>query len=98
MTNKKRAIAVIVAAAILLVVIFSSVFIAAEADHDCVGENCPICCQIAVCKGILKILSAAVYISVFAIFVSYIFRERAAAFVPFSDSRTLVSLKIKLSD
>ena len=98
MTNRKRVTAAIVAAAILLVVVFSSFFIAAEADHDCVGENCPICCQIAVCKGILKALSAAVYVSIFAIFVSYIFREKAAAFIPFSDSRTLVSLKIKLSD
>ena len=98
MTNRKRAIAIIVAAAILLIVIFSSAYIAAEAGHDCIGEKCPVCCQISICKSILKTLFAAVYIAVFAILVSYTLKEKATALIYFINSRTLVSLKIKLSD
>ena len=56
---------------ILLVLLFSAAFIAAEADHDCAGENCPICAQIAVCQNILKTFSLAVCIAAFPAVFSY---------------------------
>ena len=49
MTKKKRIISLVVAAAVLFVMLYSALYIAAEANHDCVGENCPICYQINVC-------------------------------------------------
>ena len=50
MEAKKRIIAILLAATVLFVMLYSALFIAAEADHDCVGENCPICYQINVCQ------------------------------------------------
>ena len=49
MTKRKRIISLVVAAAVLFVMLYSALYIAAEANHDCVGENCPICYQINVC-------------------------------------------------
>lgn len=31
---------------LLVSILFSSLFVVAEADHDCVGEDCPVCLQI----------------------------------------------------
>lgn len=34
--------------------LFASVYVAAEAEHDCIGEDCPICALVDQCEGILK--------------------------------------------
>ncbi|HPR39735.1 MAG TPA: hypothetical protein PKY19_04105 [Oscillospiraceae bacterium] len=60
MTIKNRAIALLLSAAVLSAVILSVVFIAKEADHDCTGENCPICHEIKVCVRTLALIGAAV--------------------------------------
>nr|MCR5719967.1 hypothetical protein [Lachnospiraceae bacterium] len=38
----------------LVIVLFSSFYIAAEADHDCCGEDCPICDCIHRCENTLR--------------------------------------------
>ncbi len=40
----------------LFIVLFSSFFIAAEADHDCSGEDCMICASIQKCENTLRSL------------------------------------------
>ena len=37
----------------LVAVLFSAVYIAAEAGHDCCGEGCPICACIRQCENTL---------------------------------------------
>lgn len=71
MEKKKRIAALLLAVTVLLVMLYSALFIAAEADHDCVGENCPICYQINVCQNALKNLSLAVCAAVFAAALPY---------------------------
>lgn len=77
--------------------IFSAVFLAAEANHDCHGEDCQICQQISTCAQILGLLALALIAAKAAA------RGRCFAF---DDDRnasnaarccTLISQKIKLS-
>ena len=96
--TKRRIVAAILGLLILVVMLSSSLFIIEHADHDCVGEDCPICEQICFCERMLKTLSlavvAAVAIFVFAVSPHTDCRQAETIYVP----HTLVSLKVKLSN
>ena len=98
MEKKKRIAALLLAVTILFVMLYSALFIAAEADHDCVGENCPICYQINVCQNTLKNLSLAVSAAAFAAAFTYTLCRGISVCTDYAQSYTLVSLKVKLSD
>ena len=98
MTKKKRIISVVVAVAVFFVMLYSALYIAAEANHDCVGENCPICYQISVCENTLKNLSFAVCAVAFAAAFTYTLCRSITACADVTPSYTLVSLKVKLTD
>lgn len=48
-----RVFACIMAAMVLFVVLFSAFFIVSHADHDCTGEDCPVCACLQQCENIL---------------------------------------------
>ena len=48
-----RLIAAILCGMVVFAVLFSAVFIAMEADHDCSGENCPVCACLQLCEQFL---------------------------------------------
>ncbi len=82
----------------LFIVLFSSFYIAAEADHDCCGEDCPICACIHQCENTLRGIGdrAAVRFAVVAPVILILF---AAAFVIAAVSQdTLVSRKVRLNN
>ena len=91
-------ISLIVAAAVFFVMLYSALYIAAEANHDCVGENCQICYQISVCENTLKTLSFAVFAAVFAAAFTYTLCRSISACADVTTIYTLVSLKVKLTD
>lgn len=98
MTRKNRIVAVLLAVMVLVVMLYSALFIAAEAEHDCVGENCQICYQINVCENTLKNLSLAVCAVAFAAAFTYTLYRSISACAEVAPSHTLVSLKVKLTD
>ena len=98
MEKKKRIAALLLAVTVLLVMLYSALFIAAEADHDCAGENCPICAQIAVCQNILKVFSLTVCIAAFPAVFSYTLCRGSFACADVIPRNTLVSLKVKLTN
>lgn len=98
MEKKRRIAALLFAVTVLLVMLYSALFIAAEADHDCVGENCPVCYQINVCQNALKNLSLAVCAVAFAAAFTYTLCRSISACADVTPSYTLVSLKVKLTD
>lgn len=53
-TRKQRKIAWIACATFLLVTLCSILFLVKEANHDCTGEDCPICAQISEAENTLK--------------------------------------------
>ena len=56
MANRRRVSALILCVGLVLILAVSTVFIAHEADHDCCGEDCPICRMIALTTALMRIL------------------------------------------
>ena len=97
MTKKRRWISCFLAALFVLVMLSSLVFIVLEAEHDCTGEDCPICYQIHVCERTLKSgLAAAVFVA--AGFAGALCPSAAPLSSGVRLCLTPVTLKVKLSD
>lgn len=98
MTKKPCFMTRLLAAVLAVVMLFSAVYIAVEADHDCSGEDCAICHQIGVCENLLKSLGlAGAAAAVTAVFTYTVCR----AILPCTEMNgtlTLVALKVKLSN
>ena len=98
MTKKKSIISLLIAVLFTFVMISSALYIAAESNHSCLGENCPICYQINVCKNTLKSLSLAVCAVAFAAAFTYTLCRIISLCTNITPNYTLVSLKVKLTD
>lgn len=98
MNMKQRFVSIIAALTLIISLVSSVTFAAVEANHDCIGESCPICIQINNCENTLKNLvftvtgSKAALAAVF--FVCLVAQKVYEAFCTY----TLISLKVKLSD
>ena len=95
----KSRIAVFLSSLLLLVTMLSAVLlIAAEAEHDCTGDDCPICACIRQCETCLSVLSGgctgAFSFIAFGTFVIFIAKAAKDTF----KSTTLVTQKVRLND
>ena len=73
MTAAKRILCAAAAVIMSAVLIFGVLFIAAEAEHDCSGEDCPVCAVINLFVNALKSLSrVSVFSALTAFFTFYI--------------------------
>lgn len=99
MFTKKQKIRVSIVCAVFVIITFLSIFlIAGRADHDCRGENCPVCACIHQAEKTLQQLGngtveaidfqPAIEISVLAL---------ACAFL-FAPCTSLISQKVRLND
>ena len=94
--TRKRALAVW-AAVLAIVMLFSVLFIALEADHDCHGDGCAICAQISACVDLLRHLAVSLVVIALAAALRLSVPHDIAGPVA-GRSVTLISLKVKLSD
>jgi len=95
--TKQRRLAAVILAVLVLVAVMTSLFVMLHAaDHDCIGEDCPVCAAVASCRNTLKtlcggLLAAAVFFACFRF---------AASVVPFVrvsfHNETPIALKVKL--
>ena len=97
-TKRKRICAVLFAAVLCFVAVFSAFIIAAEANHDCIGDGCVFCSCIDICENALKTLtsiSVAVLLCISSVSFAAICvcGTKSLIFNP-----SLVFLKVKLSD
>ena len=69
---------------------------AAESDHECTGENCPICEQISVCCNTIRTISSGIAAVVAAVLLSYAFSRTVLLYKEETPIYTPVSLKVKL--
>lgn len=97
-TKANKIAAGIMGIMLLVIVLFSSFYIAVEADHHCTGEDCPICACIQQCENTLRGIgdgtaaqSSAVIPVIFILFFS-------ALFVAEFSQETLVSQKVRLNN
>ena len=98
MTKKPCFMTRLLAAVLAVVMLFSAVYIAVEADHDCSGEDCAICHQIGVCENLLKSLGLAGAAAAISAAFTYTMFRAIVHCTETIDTLTLVSLKVKLSN
>ena len=98
MSKKKRILTALLAIAVFFVMLCSVLYIAAEADHDCIGENCPICQYIVNCQNILSNLSLAAGAALFTAALAYSLCRVIFADTGKITNHTLVTLKVKISN
>ena len=98
MTKKPCFITRLLAAVLAVVMLFSAVYLAVEANHDCSGEDCAICHQIGVCENLLKSLGLAGAAAAITAAFTYTMCKAILPCAETTDTLTLVALKVKLSN
>ena len=98
MTSKKnRFISGLILIVFSFVIFGSACFIIEHTDHDCSGEDCPYCMELAVCNKILQTLGSAVPAAAAAIVLIAVFSAAENLLFSYSNNHnTLISLKVEL--
>ena len=98
MSTKRRIIALALAVLFVAFAALSLTFILVEAGHDCSGEDCPICEQIALIGSTIR--TAAVFIFVMMVTAVALIGSKRLSEILKNGYRadTLVLLKTKLSN
>ena len=96
--KKPKRLASVLALLVAFIMLFSVLFIALEADHDCCGEGCAVCAQIQVCEDLLRNLITAAALVVAAWCLYALIRVFADTNCCSVHPHTLIVLKVKLSD
>ena len=94
----KRLEAGILGGLLLILVLFSAFYIAAEADHDCCGEDCPICACIRQCEHTLHGAGAKAAAHGFVLLPVLIVLLAAGPFPAAFPQETPVSGKVRLNN
>ncbi|MCR5691963.1 MAG: hypothetical protein K6G62_07075 [Eubacterium sp.] len=95
---KKRVCALLAMIMIATILIFSLVYVAENAEHDCCGHHCPICEMIEQCLHNLELVGGAVF--TVTILVGFLQVARLAL-APESNpvfARTLVAQKVRMDN
>ena len=98
MGKTKRILAMVMAVALFAVMLSSALFLAEEANHDCIGDGCQICLQMNLCRGILRSLSLVLPAGLAALTVACILWGNFWPCQRSDGHVTLVALKVKLSN
>ena len=97
-SRAKRIAAGLMGLTLLLVIALSALFLVAEADHDCAGEDCPICACMRSCVNVLRRFGgAAVSLLAAAVPVILLLFAAVACAAAFAQE-TPVSRRIRLNN
>lgn len=98
MTYGKRTkiTALILCALFCFVVFFSIAFVALEADHDCAGEDCPVCAEMAVCAAFIQTVATVAFVAALRPLLHFVAGRTTNRYASSDYSDTLVSLKVLL--
>ena len=94
---KMRRVTLMVIAAFVLAAVTAPFFVMAhESDHDCTGDNCPVCALISICENTLEALGGAMIpaAAVLVCLSSAVYAVSSSRVTEFIE--TPVSLKVKL--
>ena len=94
----KRIVTCIIASLMFFCVLISAFFIAAEACHDCSGEDCPICEFVQQCENTLHQTGDGTAPIIALIMPVICMLLTAILFVPGISRETLVSRKVRLDN
>ena len=93
-----RSFAAITAIAMLLVILLAGIFIALEADHECEGEDCPICECLEQCQATLHQLGSVTVTSKAVLFPVLLLIVSGIHFARVIRRETPVSIKVQLNN
>ncbi len=96
--RSERKLAGIMVIMLLSALLFSFVFIISEADHECKGDECPVCSCIQLCESVLSNLGLGVISPEFTDIPVFFGLLILPAFVFLVRQETLVSMKIRLDN
>ena len=94
--NKK--IALMLAVATMSLIVLSVVYVVKEANHDCTGENCPICVQIEQCLNNFRTLGTGTEIQGEIFVVEKFFELTIFLYVCLIVPFTLTKQKVRLDN
>ena len=93
-----KTFAAITAIAMLLVILLAGIFIALEADHDCEGEDCPVCECMEQCQSTLNQLGSVSVTGMAVLFPILLLIASGIHFVRVVRRETPVSIKVQLNN
>ncbi len=96
--TKKKTLVFALSVLLCMTMVFAQLFIITHYHHDCCGENCPVCREIAACTvylhGAGSCLIAVACVLLFSLIILKVFIIESSV----HNSITLVSLKVKLTN
>ena len=94
----RRLLAAVGAAVLLGVQVFSSAYIALEADHDCHGEGCPVCFQIQQCAENFQLTGSGLEADAAVVSLPSVAADLTIPTEVLPQSRSLVAQKVQFNE
>ncbi|MDO4293001.1 MAG: AraC family transcriptional regulator [Eubacteriales bacterium] len=94
----KKICAFVTAFLVTAVLLLSGLFIVTHAEHECTGEDCPVCAELQVCAAAIRLLTEAAGTGTIVIFAYRMIQKILLSYQSGLCLRlvSLVSLKIRL--
>lgn len=96
--GKNRIIAIIMIVAVVSVMLFSTVYLEEQVNHDCTGEDCPICAMMIQCSNNLKQIGGVVAVVVCVASFGCACESLQKYSVNLVSFHSLISQKVRLND
>ena len=96
----KRICAFVTAFLVAAVLLLSGLFIVTHTEHECTGEDCPVCVQLEACAATIRLITEAAGAGAVIIFAYIIAQKLVISYQSGLNLRpgSLVSLKIRLDN
>jgi hypothetical protein len=94
----RRLLAAVGAALLLGFQIFSAVYVAHEADHDCIGEDCPVCALVQQCVDNFQLTGSGLEAGTTTVSLPSFTADRIVPVDVVQQCRSLVSLKVQFNE
>ena len=98
MNRKKSLLTGILCGIFVAALLVSGALIAAHAQHDCPGENCPVCAAISTWEQLLRGMALVAVLGSVSLLIRCASGISASVRLHGAPAHTLVTLKVKLSD
>ncbi len=96
--RRTRVLTGIVGVLMLVFVLFSAFYIAAEANHDCSDDDCPVCACVRMCENTLRGVGGTTRVRSVPVAPVILVFFAAGLVVAAVSHDTLVSRKIRIND
>ena len=96
--HSRRVLSGLCAAFVLATIAFSSVFVSAEADHDCHGHDCPVCQEMQACVANFQLLGSSTASGETPLTKTVLFTFETAPCARRAPATTLQSLDVRFDE